>query len=164
LERGIHSARFDPRSGRNGETAKPKEMPKIIRLLRATGIWAPVAVLIFHEFVSVKGYRSQIDWINHFSGGLAFSYFAWKNIPFVTRWTGNPTLTGRLAVTFLAGCSAAICWEIAEFSSDTFLGTHIQQSLQETMVDEINGVLGTITTSFLGIRECRRQRNVARNL
>lgn len=71
-------------------------------------------------------------------------------------------MPGRLAVTFLAGCSAAICWEIAEFSSDTFLGTHIQQSLQETMVDEINGVLGTITTtSFLGIRECRRQRRVS---
>jgi hypothetical protein len=140
------------------------EVKKLLQLLRDTGIWAPVAVLIFHQFASLKGYRSQIDWINHFSGGLAFSYFAWKNIPLVTRWAGTPTPVGRLAITFLAGCTAAIWWEIAEFSSDVFRGTHIQQSIQETMVDQINGALGTITTvGFLGFREFRRGRKVARN-
>lgn len=104
-------------------------MRKIIQFLGNTGIWAPVSVLIFHEFVSVKGYRSQIDWINHFSGGLAFSYFAWKSIPLFTRWTGTPTPVGRLAITFLLGCTAAIWWEIAEFSSDHLVHTHIQQSI-----------------------------------
>ncbi|GAA5119205.1 hypothetical protein JIN84_22020 [Luteolibacter yonseiensis] len=137
-------------------------MKKLLQLIRDTGVWAPVAVLVFHEFASVKGYRTQIDWINHFSGGLAFSYFAWKNIPFLVRWMGTPTVPGRLAATFLAGCSAAIWWEIAEFSSDVFLGSRIQRSIHETMVDEINGVLGTITTvGILGVREYRSQRKVA---
>jgi hypothetical protein len=137
-------------------------MRKLFQLLRDTGIWAPVAVLIFHQFVSVKGYHSQVDWINHFSGGLSFSYFAWKNIPLVTRWTGTPTRVGRLAVTFLAGCTTAVWWEIAEFSSDLIRHTHIQQNIRETMVDEVNGVLGTITTiCILGVTEYRRQRNVA---
>lgn len=139
------------------------EVKKLLQLLRDTGIWAPVAVLIFHQFASLKGYRTQIDWINHFSGGLSFSYFAWKNIPLFTRWTGTPTPVGRLVVAFLAGCTAAVWWEIAEFSSDVFRDTHIQQSIQETMVDQVNGVLGTITAiGFLGIREFRRMRKAAR--
>lgn len=121
-------------------------------------------MLIFHEFVSVKGYRTQIDWINHFSGGLAFSYFAWKNVPFLTRWIGTPTPLGRLVITFLAGCTAAIMWEFGEFSSDSFLGTNIQKSIQETMIDEVNGVLCTITiVNVLAFTEGRRQRTVARN-
>ena len=137
-------------------------MLRIFQLIRKTGIWAPVAVLLFHEFVSVKGWRTQIDWINHYSGGLAFTYFAWKNIPHFTRWTGAPTPLGRLGCAFLAGCTAAVMWEIGEFGSDLFLATRIQQTIQETMMDLVNGVLGTITTiGILGFLEFRQQRNVA---
>ncbi len=137
-------------------------MKQLIQLLRNTGIWAPIAVLIFHQFVSVKDWRTQIDWINHYSGGLAFTYFAWKSLPLLTRWTGNPTSLGRLAVAFLSGCTAALLWEIAEFSSDLFLDTAIQKSVQETMMDIVNGFLGTTTTVLvLVFAESRRQRNIA---
>lgn len=109
-------------------------MIRFFQILKASGIWAPITVLILHSFLSIRGYRTQIDWFNHFSGGLSFSYFIWKSSPFVTRWIGNLTALGRISYAFLAGCTAALVWEIGEFLSDIFLGTAIQQSLQETMI------------------------------
>lgn len=114
-------------------------------------------VLISHEFLYVKGWTTQIDWLHHYSGGLAFSYFSWKILPYLTRWFGTTTPAGRLAVTFLAGCTAALLWEIAEFSSDLFLHTHIQKSIQETMMDIVNGFLGTTTTVLAQFFLCLRR-------
>ena len=42
-------------------------MLRFFQLIRGTGIWAPVAVLLFHEFASVKEWRTEIDWINKVS-------------------------------------------------------------------------------------------------
>ena len=121
-------------------------MKNLPRLLRETGIWAPCTVLIFHQFFSIKDWRSQIDWLNHYSGGLSFTYFSWKCLPFLARWSGNLTASGRLVVAFLSGCTAALLWEIGEFTSDLFLNTTIQQSIDETMMDILNGFLGTTAT------------------
>lgn len=130
---------------------------KACYFVTATGIWAPILVLILHEFLSIKGWRTQIDWFNHFSGGLSFSYFSWKTLPFVFRFSGSLTSVGRLVVAFLCGCTAALLWDIVEFSSDTFLGTRIQKSLDETMMDLVNGFLGTVTTiTILAVMEYRR--------
>ena len=138
-------------------------MTRFFQFLRTSGIWAPVTVLILHQFLSVKEWRTQIDWFNHFSGGLSFSYFVWKSLPFVVRWTGKPTAIGRLACAFLAGCTAALLWEIGEFASDLFLGTSIQKSVQETMMDIVNGFLGTTTTVFvLGFRTLRSKEHCPR--
>lgn len=111
-----------------------------------TGIWAPVIVLILHEILQSDEWRTQIDWFNHFSGGLSFCFFAWKSQPLVFRWFGTPTALGRISVAFLAGCTAALSWEIIEFFSDIFLHTHIQKSIHETMMDIVNGFLGTSAT------------------
>jgi hypothetical protein len=134
----------------------------ILPIIRKTGIWAPVTVLVLHEFLSIKGYRTQIDWFNHYAGGLSFTFFAWKSLPLLSPWSGQLTWVGRLAVAFLAGCTAALLWDIGEFASDLFLNTTIQQSIHETMMDLVNGFLGTTTTiGILGFLEYRRQRNVA---
>jgi hypothetical protein len=105
-----------------------------------------VTVLVLHEFLSVESWRTQIDWFNHYAGGLAFTFFAWKSLPMLFPWTGQLTFTGRLGAAFLAGCTAALLWDIGEFASDLFLGTAIQKSIHETMMDLVNGVLGTTTT------------------
>jgi RsiW-degrading membrane proteinase PrsW (M82 family) len=122
---------------------------RLIRLVLDTGIWAPLLVLILHEVLHSREWKQQIDWFNHFSGGLAFSFFIWKSVPFVERWFGSPTPMGRLAVAFLSGCTAALIWEIIEFSSDCFLHTRIQQNIQETMIDIVNGFLGTCLTTIM---------------
>jgi hypothetical protein len=47
-----------------------------------------------------------------------------------------------------SGGFVAATWEIAEFTSDNFLGTHAQNaSLQDTMTDIICGVLGAIAVA-----------------
>lgn len=114
--------------------------------MRDTGIWAPILVLILHDTLHSREWKTQIDWFNHFSGGLSFAFFSWKAMPLVYRWFGTPTSAGRLAVAFLSGCTAALVWEIIEFSSDCFLHTHIQQNIRETMMDIVNGFLGTTLT------------------
>lgn len=113
-----------------------------------------MTVLVLHEFLSAEGWRTQIDWFNHYAGGLAITFFAWKSLPMLFPWTGQLTFTGRLGAAFLAGCTAALLWDIGEFASDLFLGTTIQKSIHETMMDLVNGFLGTTTTvlalTFLG--------------
>lgn len=135
-------------------------MGRLLHFLKSTGIWAPILVLLFHEFVSVPGWRTWIDWINHYGGGLAFSYFVWKSLPWIATWLGSLTRCGRLAVAFLAGCTAALIWEIGEFISDLVLDTTIQKSIHETMTDIVNGFLGTLTTvAILAFFEFRRRGN-----
>ncbi|RYD23016.1 MAG: hypothetical protein EOP88_05830 [Verrucomicrobiaceae bacterium] len=124
-------------------------MKKVLPLIPTTGIWAPAVVLVLHEFLRIPGWRTQIDWFNHFAGGISFTFFAWKSLPLLFRWTGQLTSTGRLGVAFLSGCTAALLWDIGEFTSDLVLGTHIQKSIHETMMDLVNGFLGTVTTVVL---------------
>ena len=121
---------------------------RFLRFISNSGIWAPLIVLVLHELLQSKEWRTQIDWFNHFAGGLSFTFFAWKSQPFVYRWFGRPTTLGGIAVAFLAGCTAALSWEIIEFCSDVFLRTHIQKSIHETMMDIVNGFLGTFITSI----------------
>jgi hypothetical protein len=119
---------------------------RLLQFVRVSGIWAPATVLIIHEYLAIPGWRTQVDWFNHFCGGLSFTFFAYKSLPYLAPWTGKPTRIGRLGVAFLAGCTAALLWEILEFSSDLIFGSHIQKSIHETMMDIVNGFLGTTTT------------------
>ncbi|MBK1882162.1 hypothetical protein JIN85_07040 [Luteolibacter pohnpeiensis] len=121
----------------------------ILEFLKRTGAWAPALVLILHEFLNIRGYRTQIDWWNHYSGGLAFCFFAWKSLPLFGRWIGQITPVGRIAIAFLAGCTAALCWDIVEFLMDLTFSSNIQKSLQETMMDLLNGFLGCSTTTAI---------------
>lgn len=132
---------------------------RLIRLIRDTGIWAPALVLVLHEVLQSPQWRDQIDWFNHFSGGLSFSFFVWKTLPFFHRLIGELTAIGRLGVAFLAGCTAALIWEIIEFSSDLVFHTHIQHSICETMMDIVNGFLGTcVTTTCAIVIQCAHRR------
>lgn len=124
-------------------------MKKLLWIFHTTGIWAPILVLILHECLSIPGWRTQIDWFNHFAGGASFTFFTWKSLPLLSPWTGQSTTTGRLAITFLSGCTAALLWDIGEFTSDLVLHTTIQKSLHETMMDLVNGFLGTTMTVLL---------------
>lgn len=124
-------------------------MTGILQFIRKTGLWAPATVLVLHEFLSVKDWRTQVDWFNHYAGGLAFTYFSWKSLPLLAPWTGQLTPAARLAVAFLTGCTAALLWDIGEFGSDLVLDTTIQKSLQETMTDLVIGVLGATTAILI---------------
>lgn len=139
-------------------------MKSLIRdTFRTTAWWAPAAVLILHEVVAQLGLRREADWLMHFSGGLAISYFLWTAIPLLARWLGPVTTAWRFVLTFTCGCTAALIWDLAEFASDQTRGTHIQQSLKETMLDFTNGFAGiSLTTCLLLVAVAIRTRSQRR--
>ena len=79
--------------------------------------------------------RGQTDWFLHFSGGLAITLFIWTMIPILGRFVGTLSTAWRFLVAFLSGCAVALFWDLAEFASDRILGTDVQHSLEETMLD-----------------------------
>jgi len=59
---------------------------------------------------------------------------------------------------FTGACTSAVFWEFAEFASDQLLGTAIQESLTETILDLLFGVIGATImqlTVFLARRLAR---------
>ena len=136
-------------------------MNPIREIIAKTAWWAPVAVLILHKLVMWLGLRGQTDWLLHSAGGLAITLFIWTLIPLLGRWIGSVSIAWRFLITFLGGCSVALIWDLAEFASDEILGTDVQHSLRETMLDLTNGVAGVAAmTIVLAVREfgCARKK------
>lgn len=113
-----------------------------------TGIWSLAAVVIAHSLVMKLGWRAPADpWI-HFAGGSAIAFVALKSLArlggFEDRW-----ILEFMALT--SGVSAAAVWEIGEFASDRWMGSEIQQSLEETMRDLSMSSLGAVATVLVAI-------------
>lgn len=119
------------------------------RTMTRDGGWAPAAVLIMHRLVYALGVRKECDWLMHYSGGLAITFFFWRLLKAHGHWLGQLNVLGRYFVSFAFGCTMAVWWELIEFASDIYLGTHIQHTIRETMMDLVNGVCGAITTLTL---------------
>src|SRR5262245_26003918 len=102
--------------------------------------WAPLSVLIAHSiFARLFGHEPYVDPIMHFSGGVAAAYFFRKASIIGAEALGSLTDISRDLLSFGLTCSVALFWEIAEFASDTFLGTNVQISNANTMRDLILG-------------------------
>jgi len=126
----------------------------LIQLLRKAA-WAPVLVLLIHQIVLRTPWRRELDFCMHFSGGMAAAYLAWHGLVCFQRWIGDLTPIGRWLFSFALGCTIGVFWEFAELASDVFRGTHIQQSIRETMRDLIADACGAtlaliLTASFAG--------------
>ncbi len=119
-------------------------MTPLLRLLLRAG-WAPLAVLIFHQKIMHTSYRQQLDFVMHYSGGVAISYFLWHALDCFAHWFGQLTVFARYLFTFALACTVGLFWEFAEFFSDVQFGTHIQYSVHETMRDLIADATGAAT-------------------
>jgi hypothetical protein len=107
--------------------------------------WAPLSVLIGHSiFARFFGHEPYVDPVMHFSGGVAAAYFFRKASAMGAEVLGALTEVVRDLLSFGLTCSIALFWEIAEFSSDTFLGTNVQTSNANTMRDLILGIVGAL--------------------
>ena len=113
------------------------------------GAWAPLLVLFAHRLVYWFHVRQQFDWLMHYGGGLAITYFFWKQVPLRAAWLGQLTLTGRALFAFALGCTMGMIWELVEFANDLAFGTHIQISIRETMKDMVNDFAGAATAITL---------------
>jgi hypothetical protein len=118
----------------------------MVELFTKHGAWAPLLVLLMHRMVYWLGVRQHFDWLMHYSGGVAATFFFWK---LLCRWgyiIGQLNPLGRLWVAFTMGCTIAVYWEIIEFAVDFVTGSHIQHSIKETMKDLVYGTCGALTT------------------
>ena len=115
----------------------------LLRLLLNPG-WAPLAVVVLHLVLAGYGLTQRLDHLLHFLGGASIAYF------FLGLFASLPAARSPSWVlyllTFAWACTIAVFWEFAEFASDQFRGTAIQQSVPETMLDLLFGVLGALTT------------------
>jgi len=116
-------------------------------LLRAG--WAPLAVLLFHQSIMHAPNRQQLDFLMHYSGGVAISFFLWHALDCFAHWFGKLTPFARYLFTFTLACTVGLFWEFAELFSDVKLGTHIQYNVRETMRDLIADATGALTTLVL---------------
>jgi hypothetical protein len=115
-----------------------------IKIVRGVA-WAPLSVLIGHSvFAKFFGHEPYVDPVMHFFGGVAAAYFFRKVSMMSDEVLGELTDFSRDLLSFGLTCSIALFWEIAEFSSDIFLGTDVQASNANTMCDLILGVIGAL--------------------
>ncbi len=131
----------------------------IQNLMLRDGGWAPALVLLMHRVVYWLGVRKECDWLMHYSGGVAITFFFWRLLLQYGSWFGSLNILGQRVFAFALGCTMAVFWELAEFASDKILGTHIQQHIHETMMDLVNGVCGALTTTVLIILFAGRRRH-----
>ena len=113
--------------------------------------WAPLGVFTVHVVFSrvILAYDSM-PWIDvpmHFVGGVTITWFALgaARAAVEHHLIGRPNRAGLLVLAFLAGSSATVYWEFAEFIADRYLFTAVQLGLEDTLLDMFLGVLGAAT-------------------
>lgn len=121
----------------------------MLSLLRPAS--APVSVVVVHAAIaSLFDHPKALDPVRHFFGGAALAYFLFQASDVAGSVVGQLTLFGKLALAFVATCTAALFWEFGEFFSDSVLGTRVQSGLAETLEDLLLGVGGAAL--FVGAR------------
>jgi hypothetical protein len=111
--------------------------------------WAPIAVLIFHAIIAKTRLRTPLDFTMHFLGGASMAYVFFHTTDYLSVVLGKVTEVGRYLFAFALACTVGVFWEFAEYTSDVYRHTHIQQSLPETMSDLIADATGAATCLLL---------------
>jgi hypothetical protein len=105
--------------------------------------WAPSAVLILLGILEPT-FGSRVDPYLHVLGGAACQYFFYNLLSLPFSWIGTLTRYAKTIFAFTLTCTVATLWEFGEFVSDRNLGTHLQESIPETIGDLALGLLGAI--------------------
>jgi len=123
--------------------------------------WAPVLVFTVHILaVRVLGiYRlyPNFDDIMHFSGGVVISYFFIHAVLIGVKSAIFPRFNRFLYVTVVFSYTTVVTalWEFLEWLSDFYLGTYLQNSISDTLLDMALGMTGgliIVTLSLLFVK------------
>ena len=132
----------------NMNSAAEGDSPDLTRFVLRWAIeagWAPLLVLVIYLAGGggrVFGREPYGDPAMHVAGGAAVTYLFRRGAALAGAMLGRPS---ALALDLLAmgGCCAiAILWELGEYASDHFLGTHAQLRIDNAMKDLLFGVVG----------------------
>jgi hypothetical protein len=116
----------------------------LLRLLVNPG-WAPLGVVAMHLALAHYGLTHRFDHLLHFLGGASIAYFLFGLLASLPSLFASIPSWAQYLLVFTTSCTVAVFWEFAEFASDRFLGTSVQQSVAETMLDLTFGVAGAST-------------------
>src|SRR5262245_52450301 len=123
-----------------------RTMVRILVALIARAGWAPSLVFLLHVFIS-RVYNAYalyppLDIPMHFFGGVAMAYFLSRCCAAVPEGTVSPAARPPIEAVVVVGLTttASVFWEFAEFLFDKFLGTRIQLSLEDTLLDMLLGI------------------------
>ena len=105
--------------------------------------WAPLAVLILHAILEPT-FGSRVDPYLHILGGAACQYFFYNVLSLGFVWIGTLSGFAKRIFAFTLTSAVATLWELGEFVSDRYFGTHLQESIPETIGDLALGLLGAI--------------------
>jgi hypothetical protein len=113
---------------------------------------------VFHEVAAFTfGHEPHVDIIAHFTGGIASAFFIRHSAVIGRRYLGEMTALGLGLLAFGLTCVVALLWELAELSSDIYLGTFIQRSARNTLRDLALAALGAmlflIVSQILRVRQ-----------
>jgi hypothetical protein len=117
--------------------------------------WPGLVVLVAHALLGETfGHEPYVDPAMHFAGGIAAAFFFTRLPEVFPEHLGEPTPLARALLGIGLTCTVAILWELGEYASDVFLGTHTQRGVGNTMRDLMNGMLGaSIFVVFSARRE-----------
>ncbi len=109
--------------------------------------YIPLAVLLLlHAVFLLTGAYSitHLDSVMHLAGGIALGMFIfWVLACAVSRgWCHDPGRHLVLVLVVSLVTTGAVCWEFYEWISDRYFGTHLQDSVTDTVKDLLLGLLG----------------------
>jgi hypothetical protein len=105
--------------------------------------WAPLAVVILLAVLEPT-LGSRVDPYLHVLGGAACQYYFYNVLSLGWSWIGTLTRFAKMIFAFTSTATVATLWELGEFISDKYFGTHLQESIPETIGDLALGLLGAI--------------------
>jgi hypothetical protein len=132
---------------------------RIAAMLVSRAGWAPLFVFLLHVFISrvLNGYilYPPLDIPMHFFGGVAIAYFFSKCFAALPEDAIAPWFrpVAEFVVVLSLTVTASVFWEFAEFTSDTFFGTHAQLDLEDTLFDMALGIAGGASLLLMGWRQ-----------
>ena len=88
--------------------------------------------------------EQALDVPMHLLGGAAIAWFFWSSlaIPECRPVLGSVTVAAAGLMSLAATGTTTVLWELAEWSSDRFLGTHTRKGLDDTLLDMVLGFVG----------------------
>jgi hypothetical protein len=116
--------------------------------------YVPLAVLLLlHPVFLLLGTYSMpyLDSAMHLAGGIALGMFVFGMLACaVSRgWCPDPGRLLTLVLVVSLVTTGAVCWEFYEWVSDRYFGTHLQDSVADTVKDLLLGMLGGVLYAVL---------------
>jgi len=112
------------------------------RIIREAA-WPGLLVLVAHSILgAIFGHEPYVDPAMHLCGGAAAAFFFVRMPRLLPGHFGELTPTARCLLAFGLASAVAVFWELGEYVSDVYLGTHAHQTIAGTLRDLADGMTG----------------------